>query len=100
MENKAINNHFTYPDRRPPKSKDNGEIDEILGRNISLPFVHTADVCGAKIQLRTNSKHVSRWWQLNWYLCNSEPDGIVYVINDVKDHEPHLFYSIEKGRVL
>lgn len=100
MQNKTVDSYFTYPDRRPPKFKDNGEIDEILGKNTSLPYVHTADVRGAKIQLRTNSKHVSRWWQLNWHLCNSKPDGIVYVINGLEGYEPHLFYDIEKRMVL
>jgi len=96
------NNFFTYPDRRPPKSKDNGEIDEILSRNISLPHVHTADICGAKIQLITNSKHVSEWWQLNWYLFDSDskPDGIVYVIKDVEGYDPHLFYNIKEKKVV
>ncbi|MEM2987704.1 MAG: hypothetical protein QXK26_01515 [Candidatus Bathyarchaeia archaeon] len=100
MQPKTVDNYFTYPDRRPPKSKDNGKIDEILSRNIQLPYVHVADVCGAKIELRTNSWHVSRWWQLNWHLCNSKPDGTVYVINGVEGYEPHLFYDLEKRRVL
>jgi ATP-dependent phosphoenolpyruvate carboxykinase len=96
------NNYFTYPDRRPSKSKDNGEINEILEKNIQLPFIHIVDICGAKIQLRTNSKHVSDWWQLNWNIIDSssEPDGIVYVINGIKGHEPHLFYNIDERKVL
>ncbi|MGQ9743774.1 MAG: hypothetical protein ACUVQW_04055 [Candidatus Bathycorpusculaceae bacterium] len=100
MQLNAVDNYFTFPDRRPPKSRDNGEISEILGKNILLPYVHIADVCGAKIELKTNSKHVSRWWQLNWHICNSKPDGTVYVINGVEGYEPHLFYNVEKRRVL
>ncbi|MEM2695880.1 MAG: hypothetical protein QXU09_02975 [Thermoproteota archaeon] len=100
MQLKSVDNYFTYPDRRPPKSRDKGEVDEVLSRNIKLPFVHVADVCGAKIELRTNSKHVSRWWQLNWRLCNSKPDGTVYVINGVEGYEPHLFYDLKGKRVL
>jgi len=94
------NNYFTYPDRRPPKSEDKGEINKILSENIPLSFVHTADICGAKIQLRTNSKHVSEWWQLNWHIIDSKPDGIVYVVNGVKDYEPHLFYNIKERKIL
>ena len=94
------NNYFTYPDRRPPKSKDSGEINEILKKNIPLPFVHTADICGAKIQLRTNSNHISEWWQLNWHSLDSEPEGVIYIINGVEGYEPHLFYDIEERKIL
>jgi len=98
MQDDAVkNNYFTQPDRRPPKSRDKGEISEILKLSPDLPYVHTADICGAKIQLRTNSKHVSELWQLNWFIIDSKnSDGIIYVIIGVEGYEPHLYYNLEK----
>ncbi len=93
-----INNYVTFPDRRPQAFKDKGEIDEILrkyGKN--LPFSHTANICGAKIKLITNSKHVFDFWQLNWYASNSnQADGFVYIIKGVEGFEPCLFYNLDK----
>jgi len=64
-EQRVKNNYFTVPDRRPPKSRDKGEKREILSKYGSeFPFVHTADICGARIQLETNSRHVSDYWVL------------------------------------
>jgi ATP-dependent phosphoenolpyruvate carboxykinase len=96
------NNYFTVPDRRPPKSKDKGEIEDILGKYGSkFPFLHTADICGARIQLRTNSRHVSDYWILNWYPShNQNPDGRIYVVNGIEGYEPRLFYNLEKRRIL
>lgn len=93
----GINNYVTFPDRRPPAHKDNGEIEEILEKNFNLPFKHTANICGAKIQLKTNSQHVSEFWKLNWHCSNSkEIDGEVYIIKGVNGYEPSLFYNLEK----
>ncbi|MEM5834910.1 MAG: hypothetical protein QXQ69_03625, partial [Candidatus Aenigmatarchaeota archaeon] len=93
-----VNNYVTFPDRRPQAFKDKGEIDEILrkyGKN--LPFSHTANICGAKIKLITNSKHVFDFWQLNWYASNSNhADGFVYIITGVEGFEPCLFYNLDK----
>ncbi len=102
MQNETVkNNYFTKPDRRPPKSKDKGEISEILKLSTELPYTHTADICGAKIQLKTNSEHASNWWQLNWFITNSDkPDGFIYVINGIEGYEPHLYYDLEKRIIL
>ena len=99
---KVKNNYFTLPDRRPGKSRDQGEIDEILARFGSmLPHAYTANISGAKIQLRTNSQHVSDFWQLNWYLADAkEAEGAVYVINGLEGHEPHLFYNLDEKKIL
>mgnify|MGYP001089912636 CR=1 FL=1 len=96
------NNYFTVPDRRPPKSRDKGEIGEILNKyGPEFPFIQTADICGARIQLRTDSKHVAEYWRLNWYPAhNQNPDGIVYYLKDVKGYEPHLFYNLKERRTL
>jgi len=96
------NNYFTFPDRRPGKSKDQGEIDEILTMfGSSLPYVHTANISGAKIQLRTNSEHVSNFWKLNWYPAESkEAEGAVHVINGLEGYEPHLFYNLDERKML
>jgi len=99
---KIINNYTTFPDRRPPAFKDKGEIDRILGKySLDLPFVHTANICGAKIRLSTNSKHVSEFWQLNWHACDSNNvDGEVYAITNVNGYEPCLFYNLDRKIVL
>lgn len=101
-EQRVKNNYFTVPDRRPPKSRDNGEIRDILSKSGSrFPFVHTADICGARVQLMTNSKHVSDYWILNWYPShNQNPDGVVYVIKDVEGYEPCLFYNLEERKII
>jgi ATP-dependent phosphoenolpyruvate carboxykinase len=101
-EARIKNNYFTVPDRRPPKSRDQGEIDEILGQyGTEFPFVHTANICGARIQLRTNSRHVSQYWILNWYPShNRNPDGVMYVVKDIAGYEPHLFYNLEERKTL
>jgi hypothetical protein len=95
---KSISNYITFPDRRPPAFKDKGEIDEILAKHRgALPFEHTANLCGARIKLSTNSKHVYEFWQLNWYKSNSERfDGQVYVIKGVDGYEPCLYYDLER----
>jgi len=95
---KPVNNYITFPDRRPPAFKDNGEIDKILKKfGSNLPFVHTANLCGARIRLRTNSKHVSDFWQLNWFKSNSKnADGEIYVISGVNEYEPCLFYDLKR----
>jgi hypothetical protein len=93
----AINNYITFPDRRPPAFKDKGQIDEILSKYSNFPYVHTANICGARIKLLTNSKHVSEFWQLNWYASDSkDADGFVYIITGVEGYEPCLFYNLEK----
>lgn len=101
-EQRVKNNYFTVPDRRPPKSRDQGEIKQILSKYGSeFPFVHTADICGARIQLRTNSRHASDYWVLNWYPShNQNPDGVIYVAKDIEGYEPHLFYNLEKREML
>jgi hypothetical protein len=95
---KAINNYMTFPDRRPPAFRDKGEIDEILEEYGSkIPFVSTANICRAKIRLRTNSKHVAEFWHLNWYRSNSKNvDGEIYIINGVESYEPCLFYDLNR----
>jgi hypothetical protein len=93
----AINNYITFPDRRPPAFNDKGQIDEILSKYSNFPYVHTANICGARIKLLTNSKHVSEFWQLNWYASDSkDADGFVYIITGVEGYEPCLFYNLEK----
>jgi len=96
------NNYFTFPDRRPEKSRDQGEIDEILTKfGSELPYVYTANISGAKIQLRTNSEHVSDFWQLNWYLADAKKaEGTVYVINGLEGYEPHLFYNLDQRKIV
>jgi hypothetical protein len=95
---KSINNYVTFPDRRPPSFKDSGEIDKILAKyGEVLPFKHTANLCGARIRLYTNSKHVSEFWQLNWYQSNSDDfDGEVYIIKGVDGYEPCLYYDLNR----
>lgn len=95
---KSINNYITFPDRRPRAFKDSGEIDKILEEyGSNLLFTHTADICDVKIRLKTNSKHVSEFWQLNWYQSNSKnADGEVYIIKGVKGYEPCLFYDLDR----
>jgi len=95
---KPINNYTTFPDRRPPTFKDNGEIDKILEKyGSNLPLTHTANLCGAKITLKTNSKHISEFWQLNWHKSNSKnSDGEVYIIKNVEGYEPCLFYDLDR----
>jgi len=94
----SINNYVTFPDRRPPALKDRGEIDKILAKySGALPFKHTANLCGARVRLETNSEHVSEFWQLNWFKSNSKGfDGKVYIIKKVDGYEPCLFYDIER----
>lgn len=101
------NNYFTTPDRRPLKSPDKGEMDEILGKfREELPYVQTADVCGVRIQLKTNSRHISDFWRLNWFPAIGgpnrpiNPDGIVCAVTGVKGYEPHLFYDLKRKRML
>lgn len=93
-----LNNYVTFPDRRPPAFEDKGEIAEILAKyGSNLPFKHTADLCGAKIRLKTNSKHASEFWQLNWYESNSENvDGEVYIIKSVDGYEPCMYYDLKR----
>jgi len=95
---KSVNNYVTFPDRRPLALKDGGEIGEILAKHgEALPFRHTANLCGARIRLITNSKHVSRFWQLNWHPANSEgSDGEVYIIKGVDGYEPCLYYDLKR----
>ena len=60
---KTINNYMAFPYKRPTAFRDKGEIDEILKEYGSkIPFVSTANICRAKIRLRTNSKHVAEFW--------------------------------------
>jgi hypothetical protein len=95
---KSIKNYVTFPDRRPSAYKDNGEIKEILAKyGEALPFRHTANLCDARVRLRTNSKHVSEFWQLNWHESNSEDfDGEVYIIKGVDGYEPCMYYDLER----
>jgi len=100
---KVENNYFTQPDRRPPKSPDKGEIDEILNKHESqLNFKSMANVGGAKIQIKTNSKHVIDWWKLNWFLSddNENPEGKIFVIKGVEGYDPHLFYNLKERKTL
>ncbi len=101
-QTRVKNNYFTVPDRRPPKARDKGEIADILNRYGSkFPFVHTANICGARIQLRTNSKHASEYWILNWYAShNHNPDGVIYAITGIEGYESRLFYNLEERRIL
>lgn len=101
-DSKVNNNYFTQPDRRPPKSADKGEIEKILSKYGSkLKFVSTADVAGAKIQLKTNSEHVFEWWNLNWFITdNTNIEGRVFVVRDVEGYDPHLFYDIKNRKIL
>lgn len=90
-------NYFTKPDRRPPKSRDKGEIDEILSKCEEIPYCSIANICGAKILLVTDSKHVMKFWELNWYKTVPEShDGVIYVVNNVKGYSPHLYYDLER----
>jgi hypothetical protein len=103
MEDYVGHNYFTKPDRRPPKSRDKGEIDDILAKfGKEFPYVQMADVCGVKIQLRTNSKHVLKYWNLNWFpaVDGEVADGIIYVVNGIDGYEPHQFYDLERRRLL
>jgi len=95
---RTVNNYITFPDRRPQACKDKGEIEKILAKHgEAFPFRHTANLCGAKIRLRTNSMHVSEFWRLNWYPSNSEDfDGEVYIIKGVEGYEPCLYYDLER----
>ncbi|MCW1296367.1 MAG: hypothetical protein OH319_01665 [Candidatus Parvarchaeota archaeon] len=94
---RQIKNYITFPDRRPPTFKDKGEIDEILKNYTDLPFTHIGNLCGAKIKLKTNSQHVSEFWQLNWHRSNSKKvDGELYIIKNVEGYEPCLFYDLER----
>jgi hypothetical protein len=79
-DSKVKNNYFTFPDRRPPKVRDRGEIDKILNKVQELPYEAVADICGAKIMLKTNSLHVYEYWNLNWFPASNEGDvdGIIY----------------------
>jgi hypothetical protein len=99
---KIKNNYFTYPDRRPPKIKDKGEIDRVLKTHIDLPFEAVADICGVRIKLMTNSSHVYEYWKLNWFPGSKEDgiDGWIYDIYDVEDLEPCIYYDFKRSRVL
>jgi hypothetical protein len=98
MKMKSINNYVTFPDRRPQAFQDRGEIDKIIAKHgEALPFEHTANLCGARIRLRTNSEHVSEFWKLNWYSSGSEDfDGEVCVIKGINGYEPCLYYDLER----
>lgn len=52
LDSKVKNNYFTYPERRPPKVCDNGEIEKILSRFSDFPYELAANICGAKIMLK------------------------------------------------
>jgi ATP-dependent phosphoenolpyruvate carboxykinase len=93
-----IDNYLTFPDRRPPALKGEKKIDKILTEYSSnLPFFHKANICGATISLKTNSKHVYRFWQLNWYQSFSKDiDGEVYILTGIKGYEPCLFYDLDR----
>jgi hypothetical protein len=93
-----LDNYITFPDRRPPAFKGKKEIDEILAEyGLNLPFFHKANICGATISLKTNSKHVYRFWQLNWHQSfSNEIDGEVYILTGIKDYEPCLFYDLDR----
>ena len=95
-----IRNYFTRPDRRPPKSKDRGEIEEILRKSSLAPLNAVANICGAKIELRTDSKHVYQYWCLNWEIVQDPADGVIWVINGVEGYDPHLFYNLETKTIL
>jgi len=97
------NNYFTKPDRRPPKSKDKGEIDEIFFKYSSkLTLWARAKICGAIIKLGTDSEHVYNYWKLNWfqYNGNKHEDGIIYNINGVPGYSPHLYYDLDRKYIL
>ena len=100
---KVKNNYFTKPDRRPPRSPDRGEIEDILklyGKK-DFPYTALADICGAKIELRTNSEHVYEFWKLNWFLADEgEPDGVIYVVNGIEGYTPHLYYNFKERKIL
>lgn len=103
MDPMVRNNYFTKPDRRPPKSPDKGEIDRILKLygTKELPYILSTNICGAKIQLRTDSKHVYENWKLNWFRAKEdEPDGFIYVVNGVGGCDPHLYYDLKRRRSL
>lgn len=95
-----MDNYFTQPDRRPPKSVDKGEIEEILEKGVKLPYKATADIAGAKIGLHTNSEHVFKFWKLNWFLTKSSAQGMIYVVNGVKGYDSHLFYDLKGRKIL
>jgi len=101
QDTRVKNNYLTQPDRRPPKSPDKGEIDELLSKYESeLNFTSMANVAGAKIQLKTNSKHAIDWWRLNWFTSNGDLDGNIYAIKDVEGFDPHLFYNLKERKIL
>jgi hypothetical protein len=95
-----IDNYITFPDRRPSMFKDKGEIDEILENYKHLSFSHTANICGASIQLKTNSEHVYKFWKLNWYSSKLRAEGKVYIVKGVKGYEPCAFYDLKRKIVL
>jgi hypothetical protein len=92
-----IDNYLTFPDRRPPAGRGKKDIDKILAEyDQNLPFFHRANICGATISLKTNSKHVYKFWQLNWHKSFSKVDGEVYVLTGVEGYEPCLLYDLDK----
>jgi hypothetical protein len=102
MRGKVKNNYFTQPDRRPPKSADKGEIDDILSKAGDLPYTHLADIATAKIQMKTDSKHVIDYWKLNWFEAkeqDEEPEGFMYSVNGIPGYEPHLYYDLKGKRI-
>jgi len=101
-DSKVKNNYFTFPDRRPPKVRDRGEIDKILNKVQELPYEAVADICGAKIMLKTNSLHVYEYWNLNWFPASNkgDVDGIIYNVYGVEGYEPQIFYNFEKRKTL
>lgn len=100
QDSRIKNNYFTQPDRRPPKSPDNGEIDEILAE-AELPLTSIANICSARIRLQTNSQHVFDYWKLNWFpYSGSDFDASIYQVKGVSGYEPHIFYDLRNKRVL
>jgi hypothetical protein len=92
-----IDNYLTFPDRRPPARRSKKDIDKILAEyDQNLSFFHRANICGATISLKTNSKHVYKFWQLNWHESFSKIDGEVYVLTGVEGYEPCLLYDLDR----
>ncbi len=101
-DSKVKNNYFTYPDRRPPKVRDSGEIEKVLSRFSGFPYEVVANICGAKIMLKTNSLHVYEYWKLNWFPAseNDDVDGIIYDLVGVEGYDPVILYNFRNRRSL
>ncbi len=101
-DSKVKNNYFTYPDRRPPKVRDSGEIEKVLSRFSELPYEAVANICGAKILLKTNSLHVYEYWKLNWFPASEsdDVDGVIYDIYGVEGYDPVILYNFRDRRFL